>query len=208
VKGDPVNGFDPTGLEWWDPNTNTLHGDPWPTPYVSTNMLNFVDTWGYYSNSPFTTSITVPGWYVSTNEGSYSSIPEPGAPPFKDPAMAGRRDRLPAPSQPTRPLPVIKTGRQPPPSRPSVPTDPTEWSNPLPPERPTGNYWDFLSCEAGRTAENFNSLAVGFTLVVAGMATRPTPGTVALSLITWGAVLNTSVRAPCVAQVYGQEPQP
>src|SRR5437773_5689634 len=28
VGGDPVNWYDPAGLDWWDPSTNTLHGDP------------------------------------------------------------------------------------------------------------------------------------------------------------------------------------
>ena len=30
VGGDPINRYDPRGLDWWDPNTNTLHGDPSP----------------------------------------------------------------------------------------------------------------------------------------------------------------------------------
>jgi RHS repeat-associated protein len=27
VGGDPVNRYDPLGLDWWDPNSNTLYGD-------------------------------------------------------------------------------------------------------------------------------------------------------------------------------------
>lgn len=30
VGGDPINRVDPRGLDWWDPSTNTLHGDPDP----------------------------------------------------------------------------------------------------------------------------------------------------------------------------------